>query len=114
MGRACRYGKQKLLWNGHRIGPSRCSRDRDPFPSYTCEKVGCGQHERDHKPAPDEGMLMSTILGRAALGLIAGAVSVAAAHQTIVFILGKYGMTRSVPWNLQPLGYGLVPQIPVL
>jgi hypothetical protein len=59
-------------------------------------------------------MLMSTIFGRAALGLIAGAVSVAAAHQTIVFILGKYGMTRSVPWNLQPLGYGLVPQIPVL
>jgi hypothetical protein len=57
---------------------------------------------------------MSTSLGRAALGLIAGAISVVLVHQTIIYLLGIYGMTRSVPWNLQPLGYGLLPQIPVL
>jgi hypothetical protein len=57
---------------------------------------------------------MSTSLGRAALGLIAGAISVVLVHQSIIYLLGLYGMTRSVPWNLQPLGYGLVPKIPVL
>jgi hypothetical protein len=57
---------------------------------------------------------MSTSLGRAALGFIAGAISVVLVHQSIIFLLAKSGMTRSVPWNLQPLGYGLVPQLPVL
>jgi hypothetical protein len=57
---------------------------------------------------------MSGTLGRSALGLIAGAISVVAVHQIIIYILGTYGMSRSVPWDLRPLGYGVVPQIPIL
>ena len=57
---------------------------------------------------------MSGTLGRAALGFVAAAISVVVVHQTIIYILGTYGMTRSVPWNLQPLGYGPVAKMPVL
>jgi hypothetical protein len=57
---------------------------------------------------------MSGTLGRAALGFVAAAISVVVVHQTIIYILGTYGMTRSVPWNLQPLGYGPVAKVPIL
>ena len=57
---------------------------------------------------------MSGTLGRSALGFIAAAISVVVVHQTIVYVLGTYGMTRSVPWDLRPLGHGVVPNIPIL
>jgi hypothetical protein len=57
---------------------------------------------------------MSTSLGRAALGLVAGALSVLLVHQTVVYLLTAFGLIRGVPWNLQPLGYGLLPKIPIL
>src|SRR5262245_27032727 len=60
------------------------------------------------------GNVMSGTFGRAALGFIAAAISVVVVHQTIIYFLGISGMIRCVPWNLQPLGYGLVPKIPVL
>lgn len=57
---------------------------------------------------------MSGKLGRVALGFVAAAISVVAVHQTIILVLGKYGMTRSVPWNMQPIGYGVVPWLPLI
>ena len=57
---------------------------------------------------------MQGTAGRIVLGFIAGALSVLIVHQSIILMLGKYGMTRSVPWSLQPLGYGVVPWIPVV
>jgi hypothetical protein len=57
---------------------------------------------------------MSGTLGRSALGFIAAAISVVVVHQTIILVLGTYGMSRSTPWDLRPLGYGVVPQIPIL
>ena len=57
---------------------------------------------------------MSGTFGRAVLGFIAAAISVLVVHQTIVYVLGLYGMTRGVPWSLQPLGYGPVAWLPLL
>ena len=57
---------------------------------------------------------MTGTLGRSALGFIAAAISVVVVHQTIIYILGLNGMTRSMPWDLRPLGYGVVPKIPIL
>jgi hypothetical protein len=57
---------------------------------------------------------MTGTLGRSALGFVAAAISVVIVHQTIIYTLGMYGMSRSTPWDLRPLGYGVVPQIPIL
>ena len=56
---------------------------------------------------------MQGTLGRAFLGFIAAAVAVLAVHQTIIYALGLYGMTRSVPWTMRPLGYGPLPWLPI-
>lgn len=53
-------------------------------------------------------------LGRMVLGFIAAAISVLVVHQTIIYLLGTSGMTKSVPWNMRPLGYGPVPWLPIL
>jgi hypothetical protein len=52
--------------------------------------------------------------GRVVLGFIAGAIAVVIVHQSIVYLLGMAGMTRGVPWNTQPLGYGPFAFIPLL
>jgi hypothetical protein len=57
---------------------------------------------------------MQGTLGRIVLGFIAAAVSVLVVHQTIVYLLGLSGLTRGVPWNLQPLKYGPFPWLPIL
>lgn len=57
---------------------------------------------------------MQGTLGRAILGFIAAAISVILVHQAIIYALGLNGMTRSVPWNLKPIGYGPVPWLPLL
>lgn len=57
---------------------------------------------------------MQGTLGRIVLGFIAAAISVLIVHQTIVYVLGMYGMTRGVPWNLRPLGYGWFSTLPTL
>jgi hypothetical protein len=57
---------------------------------------------------------MQGTLGRAVLGFVAAAISVLIVHQTIVYVLGMYGMTRTVPWSMRPLGYGPVPWIPLI
>ena len=44
---------------------------------------------------------MQGTLGRIVLGFIAAAISVLIVHQSIIYVLGMYGMTRSVPWNLR-------------
>jgi len=56
---------------------------------------------------------MQGTLGRAFLGFIAAAIAVLAVHQTIIYALGLYGMTRSVPWTMRPLGYGPLPWLPI-
>ena len=48
------------------------------------------------------------------LGFIAAAISVLLVHQTIIFLLGQVGMTRSVPWTMRPLGYGPFPGLPII
>lgn len=48
------------------------------------------------------------------LGFLAAAISVLIVHQGIIYALGQYGMTRSVPWNMAPLGYGPVASLPML
>lgn len=53
-------------------------------------------------------------LGRGLLGFIAAAISVLVVHQTLIYALGQVGMTRSVPWTMQPLGYGPLPWLPVI
>ena len=57
---------------------------------------------------------MQGTLGRIVLGFIAAAISVLIVHQGIIYVLGMYGMTRSVPWSLRPLGYGPLPWLPLL
>ena len=57
---------------------------------------------------------MQGTLGRIVLGFIAAAISVVIIHQTIIYVLGTDGMTRSVPWSTRPLGYGPVPWIPLI
>jgi hypothetical protein len=57
---------------------------------------------------------MQGTFGRIVLGFIAGAISVLIVHQTIIYVLGMYGMTRSVPWSLVRLGYGPAPWMPLL
>lgn len=57
---------------------------------------------------------MQSMPKRAVLGFIAAAISVLIVHQTIVYALGMAGMTRSVPWQMRPLGYGPVPWLPIL
>ena len=57
---------------------------------------------------------MQGTLGRIVLGFIAAAISVLIVHQTIIYVLGMYGMTRTVPWNLQPIKYGPVPWLPLI
>ena len=57
---------------------------------------------------------MRSLPGRAVLGFIAAAISVLIVHQTIIFVLGRYGMTRSVPWTMTPIGYGPLPWLPLI
>jgi hypothetical protein len=57
---------------------------------------------------------MTGAFGRIVLGFIAAAISVVAVHQTIVYVLGMYGLARGVPWNMRPIGYGPVPWLPLL
>lgn len=57
---------------------------------------------------------MQGTFGRMVLGFIAAALSVLIVHQTIIYVLGMNGVTRSVPWSLRALGYGPVPAVPVL
>ena len=57
---------------------------------------------------------MQGTLGRIVLGFIAAAISVLIVHQGIVYVLGMYGMTRGVPWNMAPIKYGPVPWLPLL
>jgi hypothetical protein len=57
---------------------------------------------------------MQGTLGRIVLGFIAAVISVLIVHQTIVYVLGMYGMSRSVPWSMQPLGYGWFPRMPTI
>ena len=57
---------------------------------------------------------MQGTVGRIVLGFIAGAISVLIVHQTIIYVLGMYGMTRSVPWSMRPLGYGPAAWIPII
>jgi hypothetical protein len=57
---------------------------------------------------------MSGRLGRAGLGFVAAALSVLVVHQTVVYVLGIYGLARGVAWDLRPLGYGPAAWIPVL
>jgi hypothetical protein len=57
---------------------------------------------------------MHGTLGRIVLGFVAAAISVLIVHQTIIYVFGMYGMTRTVPWSLRPLGYGPVPWMPLL
>lgn len=61
-----------------------------------------------------KGEAMQGTLGRIVLGFVAAAISVLIVHQTIVYVLGMYGMTRGVPWNLQRLGYGPFPAVPLV
>ena len=56
---------------------------------------------------------MQGTLGRIVLGFIAAAISVLIVHQGIVYVLGMYGMTRGVPWNMAPIGM-VVPWLPLL
>ena len=48
------------------------------------------------------------------LGFIAAAISVLLVHQGIIYALGQFGMTRSVPWTMRPIGYGPLPWLPLL
>ena len=57
---------------------------------------------------------MQGTLGRMVLGFLAAAISVLVVHQTIVYVLGIYGMTRTAPWSMRPLGYGPFPGLPLL
>jgi hypothetical protein len=57
---------------------------------------------------------MQGTLGRVVLGFIAAVISVLIVHQTIVYVLGLYGMSRSVPWSMRPLGYGPFPWVPTV
>jgi len=57
---------------------------------------------------------MQGTFGRIALGFIAAAISVLIVHQTIVYVLAQYGLGRSTPWSLRPLGYGPFPTLPLL
>jgi hypothetical protein len=57
---------------------------------------------------------MQGTMGRAVLGFVAAAISVLIVHQSIIYVLGMYGMTRTVPWSTRPLGYGLVPWMPII
>jgi hypothetical protein len=57
---------------------------------------------------------MQGTFGRMVLGFIAAALSVLIVHQTIIYVLGMYGVTRSVPWSLRPLGYGPAAWMPIL
>jgi hypothetical protein len=69
---------------------------------------------REAKATADGGNAMQGTLGRIVLGFLAAAISVLIVHQGIIYLLGAYGMTRSVPWSMRPLGYGIVPQIPII
>lgn len=60
------------------------------------------------------GEAMQGTLGRIVLGFLAAAISVLVVHQGIVYVLGMSGMTRGVPWNLQPIKYGPLPWLPLL
>src|SRR5262245_23764966 len=60
------------------------------------------------------GKAMQGTLGRVVLGFIAAVISVLIVHQTIVYVLGLYGMSRSVPWSMRPLGYGPFPWVPTV
>lgn len=57
---------------------------------------------------------MQGTFGRIVLGFVAAAISVLIVHQTIIYVLGIYGMTRTQPWSLRPLGYGPFPWLPLL
>ena len=57
---------------------------------------------------------MQGAVGRIVLGFIAAVVSVLIVHQVIVYALGMYGLTRSVPWSMRPLGYGWFPWVPTI
>lgn len=57
---------------------------------------------------------MQGTVGRIVLGFIAAVIAVLIVHQTIVYVLGMYGMSRSVPWSMRPLGYGWFPWIPTI
>jgi hypothetical protein len=57
---------------------------------------------------------MQGTFGRMALGFIAAAISVLIVHQGIIYVLGTYGMVRSTPWTMRPLGYGPFAGVPLL
>jgi hypothetical protein len=57
---------------------------------------------------------MQGTVGRIVLGFIAAVISVLIVHQVIVYALGLYGLTRSVPWSMRPLGYGWFPWVPTV
>lgn len=57
---------------------------------------------------------MRDIVGRAVLGFAAAVLSVLIVHQGIIYGLVQFGVIRSVPWSLRPLGYGPLSFVPVL
>ena len=57
---------------------------------------------------------MQGAFGRVVLGFVTAAISVLVVHQSIVYALGTYGLVRSTPWAMQPLGYGPFSAMPVL
>jgi hypothetical protein len=57
---------------------------------------------------------MDSAVKRIVLGFVAAAISVLIVHQTILYLLGMYGFTRGVSWNMRPIGYGPVPWLPLL
>jgi hypothetical protein len=66
------------------------------------------------KASEDGETAMQGTFGRMVLGFIAAAISVLIVHQSIVYLLGTFGMVRSTPWTMRPIGYGLVPTLPLL
>jgi hypothetical protein len=57
---------------------------------------------------------MSGTFGRAVLGFVAGAISVITFHQSVVYLLRMSGLGRGAPWNMEPIGYGVAPWLPLL
>jgi len=53
-------------------------------------------------------------LGQMVFGFIAAVISVLVVHQGIILALGQFGMTRSTPWAMRPLGYGPFPGLPII
>jgi hypothetical protein len=117
MGRGRSNGKQKLAARASCRFGYYLSHERDPGATFF--QVSQSISARTYAAAGKTSSLliggtMSGTLGRGVLGLSAGALSVLIVHQSVGYLLSTYGMTRSVPWNLRPLGYGIAPWIPIL